>query len=114
MHYNGACILGQILITRKNSLILLTSRVSTYFRQFGPVFADSNAMIATMNPNLYQTKVLDNMATAILLFEEDMRLVYLNPSAEVLLGHSAQKVRGTLADELFPHAPKVLESLRRG
>lgn len=43
-----------------------------------------------------QLHVLDNLATATLLVDENLFIRYVNPAAEALLGLSARRVQGTL------------------
>jgi two-component system nitrogen regulation sensor histidine kinase GlnL len=47
------------------------------------------------------TRVFENINTAILLFDSNLRLKCLNPAAEMLLSSSAHRLIGTMANELF-------------
>jgi two-component system nitrogen regulation sensor histidine kinase GlnL len=47
------------------------------------------------------TRVFENINTAILLFDSNLRLKCLNPAAEMLLSSSAHRLIGTVANELF-------------
>lgn len=46
--------------------------------------------------------IADNLATAVLLFDDDLRLLAANPAAEALLASSENKVRNLRPDSLFP------------
>jgi two-component system nitrogen regulation sensor histidine kinase GlnL len=46
-------------------------------------------------------RILDNLHTAVLLFDEDLRLRYLNPAGEMMLASSARRTYGSTAMELF-------------
>ncbi len=48
--------------------------------------------------------ILDNLNTAVLLFDENWRLHYINPAGEMLFGVSARQVIGQRARELM-HCP---------
>jgi two-component system nitrogen regulation sensor histidine kinase GlnL len=48
--------------------------------------------------------ILENLATAVLLFDEGPRLCLANPAAEALIGASARKILGLTPSELFPDA----------
>ncbi|MCU7880282.1 MAG: PAS domain-containing protein [Candidatus Thiodiazotropha sp. (ex Lucinoma aequizonata)] len=48
-----------------------------------------------------EKRILDNLSTAILLFDRDFKLLYINSSAEMLFEVSARKVIGSSADEMI-------------
>ncbi|MCU7878143.1 MAG: PAS domain-containing protein [Candidatus Thiodiazotropha sp. (ex Lucinoma borealis)] len=48
-----------------------------------------------------EKRVLDNLSSAILLFDRDFKLLYINSSAEMLFEVSARKVIGSLAAEMI-------------
>jgi two-component system, NtrC family, nitrogen regulation sensor histidine kinase GlnL len=52
------------------------------------------------NPAM-ERRLLDNLSTAILLFNRDFDLLYINSSAEMLFGVSAKKMVGSPASELI-------------
>jgi two-component system nitrogen regulation sensor histidine kinase GlnL len=52
------------------------------------------------NPSM-ERRVLDNLSTAILLFDRDFNLIYINSSAEMLFGVSARKMVGSPAADLI-------------
>jgi len=47
-------------------------------------------------------KILDHLVTAVLLFDGDLRLTYINPAGEMLLQASARYVLGQGIDTLMP------------
>lgn len=52
-------------------------------------------MMVTMNPfSLISAHILDNLASAVVVFDNDLRVCYLNQSAEMLLAVSANHVLG--------------------
>lgn len=46
-------------------------------------------------------RIIENLHTAVLLFDEKLRLRYVNPAAEMMLAASARRTHGTAARELF-------------
>lgn len=46
-------------------------------------------------------ELLEQLTTAVLVLDEDLRVAFLNPAAEALLGHSAGHVTGSALDELL-------------
>lgn len=53
-------------------------------------------------------KILDHINEAILLFDKDLRLTYINPAGEILLADSAKHLIGNLAQTLFKTAHNSL------
>lgn len=48
---------------------------------------------------LGQTRILESLSTAVVVFDAGLRILHLNPAAEALFAHSARHLRGlTLAD----------------
>lgn len=58
-------------------------------------------------------RVLDNLNMAVLLFNQQLRLCYLNPAAEVLLAASTRQVQGQGIAELFAEDPELVASCQR-
>lgn len=58
-------------------------------------------------------RLLENLNTAVLLFDQELRLIYLNPAAEVLLAASARQARGVNLKELLNSNQELIESFRR-
>jgi two-component system nitrogen regulation sensor histidine kinase GlnL len=57
--------------------------------------------------------IFEHMNTAILVFDANLCLEYLNPAAEMLFAVSARQVVGTTVQELLPAEPTFHESLRQ-
>lgn len=57
--------------------------------------------------------LLDNLTTAVILLNADLRLEYMNPAAEMLLAVSGQRSHGQFISELFTESPEALASLRQ-
>lgn len=56
-------------------------------------------------------RVLDNLGTAVLVFDNDLRLVYLNQAGEIMLAHSARFARGRSIHELVANSAVVVDQL---
>lgn len=57
--------------------------------------------------------VLEYMNTAVLVFDAELRLNYLNPAAEMLFAVSARQMVGTSVRELLPAEPTFRENLHQ-
>jgi two-component system nitrogen regulation sensor histidine kinase GlnL len=57
--------------------------------------------------------LLDNLTTATLLLNAELRLEYMNPAAEMLLAISGQRSHGQFISELFTESVEALNSLRQ-
>lgn len=55
--------------------------------------------------------LLDNLTTATILLNDDLRLEYMNPAAEMLLAISGQRSHGQFISELFTESAEALSSL---
>ena len=64
-----------------------------------------------MNDALHRL-LLDNLTTAVLLLDAELRLQYMNPAAEMLLAVSGQRNHGQFISELFTESPEALAALR--
>ncbi len=65
-----------------------------------------------MNDALHRL-LLDNLTTAVLLLDDELRLQYMNPAAEMLLAVSGQRNHGQFISELFTESPEALAALRQ-
>ena len=65
-----------------------------------------------MAPEHLHTRILDNLKTAIVLVEPDLRVSYLNPAAEVLLETSRSRAVGEPITQLFTEPSDTAASLR--
>jgi two-component system nitrogen regulation sensor histidine kinase GlnL len=57
--------------------------------------------------------LLDNLTTATLLLNDDLRLEYMNPAAEMLLAVSGQRSHGHFISDLFTESSNALSALRQ-
>lgn len=59
-----------------------------------------------------ESRILDSINTAVLVFDRRLRLSYLNPAGEMLFGVSARHAQGQTLTELIPAADTLAERLR--
>ncbi len=62
-------------------------------------------------PRIAARRVLDNLSTAVLVFDSQSRLVYLNQAGEIMLAHSARYACGRSVYELVSNAGVLIEQL---
>jgi two-component system nitrogen regulation sensor histidine kinase GlnL len=55
--------------------------------------------------------ILDNLSTAVLAFDKDLRLLFINPAGENLLAISRKQAEGMLLSSLMPRAHELIEKL---
>ena len=55
-----------------------------------------------MTSSAIYRRIVDNQNTTLLLFDNELRLVYLNPAGEMLFAVSARRAHRILAQELMP------------
>lgn len=58
-------------------------------------------------------RVVDNLATAVLIFDQHLRLEFINPAGEMLLEVSVSKVIGRTLAELLPKGRQLARALER-
>ena len=58
-------------------------------------------------------RILENLNTAVLLFDGNLCLKYINPAGEMLFAASAKQITGQSIEELLPHSGQFTEALRR-
>lgn len=58
-------------------------------------------------------RVVDNLSTAVVAFDRELRLVFFNPAAEVLFQTSAHKVLGRALSELLPRSRLIVRRLQQ-
>ena len=58
-------------------------------------------------------RVVENLTTAVLLTDHELRLRFINPAAEMLLQLGASKVRGRRLAELLASEQRLIEVLRQ-
>jgi len=66
----------------------------------------------TSPPELYR-HLLENLTTAVLWFDEQLNLQFINPAGEMLFAVSARRLHGMKARELFAGADHILRGLER-
>ena len=64
-----------------------------------------------MLPDRFLRQILDNLTTAVLLLDGELRLSFMNPAAEMLLAVSGQRVHQQPVADLFNDTAAALESL---
>jgi two-component system nitrogen regulation sensor histidine kinase GlnL len=64
-----------------------------------------------MLPDRFLRQILDNLTTAVLLLDSDLRLSFMNPAAEMLLAVSGQRVYQQPVQDLFTDSAAALDSL---
>ncbi|MEZ5541178.1 MAG: nitrogen regulation protein NR(II) [Pseudomonadota bacterium] len=62
-------------------------------------------------PRITAERILDNLSTAVLVFDAQLHLVYLNQAGEVMLAHSARYACGRSVHELVTNAGMLVEHL---
>ncbi|MGD2112765.1 MAG: nitrogen regulation protein NR(II), partial [Gammaproteobacteria bacterium] len=62
-------------------------------------------------PQITAERVLDNLSTAVLVFDGQLRLIYLNQAGEVMLAHSARYACGRSVHELITNAAALVDQL---
>ena len=58
-------------------------------------------------------RVIENLTTSTLLFDHELRLVYINPAGETLLAASARQAEGQTLRELMPAATAFVDDVER-
>ena len=62
-------------------------------------------------PRIAAERILDNLGTAVLVFDSQLRLVYLNQAGEIMLAHSARYACGRSVHELVSNAGMLVDQL---
>jgi len=66
-----------------------------------------------MSPEHYQ-RILENLSHAVMMFDADLKLDYINPAGEMLFGVSAKRLIGQKSKTLFPADSQLLEAISKG
>ncbi len=69
-----------------------------------------NALTVTEGGSL--TRILEGLSTAVLVFDHDLRLTFLNPAGEMMFAHSATRSVGMHATELLMDGAGMQERLQ--
>lgn len=64
-----------------------------------------------MKQEVLEHLLMDSLSTAVLVLNQDLTIVYVNPSAETLLASSANRICGSPASHFFSAAEQQLEAL---
>lgn len=64
-------------------------------------------------PELHQ-RILENLTHAVVMFDADLRLAYINPAGEMLFTVSAKRLIGQHAAVLLPANSHLLEAIEKG
>ena len=59
-------------------------------------------------------RILDNLTPAVLMFDADLCLQYINPAGEMLFAISAKRLIGQCAPALLPAKSHLLEAIEKG
>ncbi|NOX42974.1 MAG: nitrogen regulation protein NR(II) [Gammaproteobacteria bacterium] len=60
-----------------------------------------------------QKQIVDNLTTAVLMFNKELKLDYINAAGEMLFEISARRLIGMSIDELFINADEMIECLKQ-
>ncbi len=66
-----------------------------------------------MTQDAISRRIIDALNTAVLMFDDALRLIYINPAGEMMFAVSARRVRGMPVHELLPGAEVVIDAMRR-
>ncbi len=58
-------------------------------------------------------QIADNLTTAVLMFNKELKLNYINPAGEMLFEISARRLIGLSIDALFINVDEMIESLKQ-
>ncbi|MCP5162539.1 MAG: nitrogen regulation protein NR(II) [Hahellaceae bacterium] len=71
-----------------------------------------------MSNNLNYQKLLESLSTALLMLNESLEIIFLNPAAEMLFEASGKRVLGFRINDLFPESEResqiLLDTLHNG
>jgi two-component system nitrogen regulation sensor histidine kinase GlnL len=66
-----------------------------------------------MSPDHYQ-HILENLSHAVMMFDADLKLDYINPAGEMLFAVSAKRLIGQKSETLFSADSQLLEAISKG
>lgn len=73
-----------------------------------------HAKTALHSDQAAHVSILENLSYAVLMFDGELRLEYINPAGEMLFGHSAKRLKGQTADTLLAPDERLYNALHRG
>ena len=65
-----------------------------------------------LNTESLNTSLLDNMTTAVIVLDKDLRLLYMNPAAEALLETSANHINNVYIGDVLLKSRQLIKSLK--
>jgi len=108
MHYNSAWRVGVFVkkkVCHPKSLIL---NLISVIDQNGSLLATDELMNESqLTSEAYGRRVLDNLSSAVLLFDDELKLLYMNTAAEVLYESSARHMHSQSAKVLVCATERV-------
>jgi len=75
--------------------------------------SDHSRLRSLPMPSGLPPRILENLTTAVLTFDADLRLTSINPAGEMLFEVSAKKIIGRHIAELLPHSRRLVANLRQ-
>lgn len=66
-----------------------------------------------MEHDIQSRRILENISTSVLVFDDELRLSYLNPAAEILLAVSAARTTGLHVEQLLGGSKRFIENVRQ-
>jgi len=77
------------------------------------IFGDLPTLMSSSENNNQHKRILDNLALAVFLVDEDLRLIYLNPAAEEMIGTGfKQAMDRPLTDFIIDIEDRLLENIK--
>ena len=67
--------------------------------------------VDTNQPDISADSILEHLGTAVLVFNRELRLEYINPAGEMLFSHSARHLCGRSVHELVVNAENMVDKL---
>jgi two-component system nitrogen regulation sensor histidine kinase GlnL len=65
-------------------------------------------------PSTHYQHILENLSHAVMMFDANLQLDYINPAGEVLFAVSAKRLIGQKANTLFPADSHLFEAISKG
>ncbi len=71
-----------------------------------------NRLALKLNTDNLNTSLLDNLTTAIILLDKDLRVIYINPAAEALLETSDKHSHNSFIGDVLINVKELIKSLK--
>ncbi|MFZ5593317.1 MAG: nitrogen regulation protein NR(II) [Pseudomonadota bacterium] len=65
-----------------------------------------------MTQDAINRRIIDGLTTAVLVFDDALRLIYVNPAGEMVFEVSARRLHGLPVQDLLPGAALVVDAMR--